>query len=166
MVSKYSYLVLLVFSFLLLVASALFVLGVTIIVMSLKLDVLFVGLFLIWIASTPFFVIARQYKVIVITETQVIIRWVFGLVKRAYLFDSLKRNDYRYTTGGVILKPVDGEQITLGEKEFRNYLDLKSALDSVIEIDHDLKLTYLPKSMRIWTLIGVLLLILVLVMKL
>src|SRR5690606_5357414 len=98
---------------------------------------LIVGLLLyLWFPTLMLYLILQQYKWIYINETKITIKWIFGLITKSYNFDEVKRGDYIFGAHGIILKPNNSEQFTIGSKEFENYNEISKAISSNIQLDN------------------------------
>lgn len=118
-------------------------------------------LFLLYIPLMLLFLVIQQYKVICITGNKIIIKKFVGLIRRTYNLKEVKRAEYSYRGSIVIfLEFCDGNQITIGPKEFSNFYELSQRINSEIERDTNIKHKIITPSFSIWLTIFFILMVL------
>lgn len=111
-------------------------------------DIIAMTLFLTSIAIFPLimmFSLLRKFK---IHSDKLEVIYAFGLIRHFYNYNELKVSDYTWrTSGGILIKTPDGEQMTLGQKQYSNYFEIREALQSKIKKE-DIKLKYTTRLTR------------------
>jgi hypothetical protein len=117
-------------------------------------DILSGLLFLTWLALFPIILILTQMRKYVVLEDKLEVSYLFGLIKRSYLYEGLTISDYRWSTKGILIQPSDGDQMTIGVPQYRNFDALKQSLELKIKKEK-LAVQYSTKFMRLLMLLGV-----------
>jgi hypothetical protein len=105
------------------------------------------ALFLSWLCAFQFalpYILTRNFR---LHEDRLEIVHLFGLVRRSYAYDTLQLAGYRYTTSGVVIQKTNGDQVTLGQKQYKNYEELRQVLQEKIR-EGPLRLRFTNKFMR------------------
>lgn len=96
------------------------------------IDIIAGILFLSWISIFPlvlFMSLLRDFK---FHSDKLEVVYLYGLINRFYDYKDLKISDYVWSTGGILIQLPDGDQMTLGEKQYKNYNQVKKALEKNI----------------------------------
>lgn len=117
-------------------------------------DIIFGALFVIWLGLFPLIMIVQHLCGIEIKDDHVVIKYVFGLISSRYNFNRLKQAQYFFFNEGVIIETDSGKQITIGQKQYQNYAQLRDLIDKYIERSDKLRPRYWSKTLIILTLIG------------
>ncbi|MCV9386987.1 hypothetical protein [Reichenbachiella ulvae] len=124
----------------------------------LRLDIISGTLFLIWIGLLPLILVGEHLRGIVIREDHLELSYLFGLFRTKHYFTNLKQNQYWYHNEGVVVETESGYQFTLGQKQYRNYSELRNLIDEKIDKSDELTLRRFTRTLKILTVSGVIIL--------
>ena len=117
-----------------------------------------------WIALTPLFLTLSMMRNFVVHEERLEVNYLFGLLRYFYDYKELKVSDYTWSTKGVLIELPDGDQLTIGERQYRNYQELKHSLEKRIQKEK-IGIKYSNRFTRLLIGFGVFILILLLIGK-
>jgi hypothetical protein len=117
-------------------------------------DILTGLLFLTWIAAMPTSLILSQMRNYFTYADRLEVTYLFGLLKFNYNYKSLKISDYFWLAKGILIELPDGDQLTLGEKQYRNFSELKESLKSKI-IHEQIEIKYSNRFARFMIAFGI-----------
>lgn len=105
-------------------------------------------LFLTWIAIMPIAMMLTVMRNYVTHPDKLEVKYLFGLIKHFYSYKELRISDYAWSTKGILIELPDGDQLTLGKNQYRNFDEIARALaDKIhrerIEVKYTTKLTRL-----------------------
>lgn len=92
------------------------------------LDILAGILFLTWIAVLPLVMMLIVTKNYVTHPDKIEVNYFFGQIKRFYAYTNLKISDYVWTTKGLLIELPNGDQMTLGKNQYRNFDEIRSGV--------------------------------------
>ncbi len=95
-------------------------------------------------------------------ENKLEVRYIFGLIKQFYYYNDLRVSEYFWSTNGILIETSNGDQFTLGEKQYTNYSELKEAFQSRIKKDV-IKIKYTTRMTRVLLFLGVALTVLLII---
>lgn len=135
---------------------------------KMSLDVIIGILFVTWFAVFPLgMVIQMAVRNYVIDSNKLEVVYLFGLIRFFYNYNDLKISDYSWRgVDGLLIELPDGEQMTIGINQYRNYNEIKESLESRIKKEK-IEVKYTNQFTRIMFVIGgVLLIALIILLKL
>ena len=152
--SKYSKVILSIFgSF---VAICLFLIYVGLDLIFTSQDIKVFGYVILIFCIACLTVIAEIFKIIHITDTQLIVYRYFFFKKEENLLEDVVINDFKYQNSkGLILVIKNNYPITIGYTEYKNSDDLINSLKAKCKIDPEIKYVW-PLSFIIIILLGIL----------
>ena len=118
-----------------------------------RLDIIAGVIFLSWLAIYPLALMSILIRNVAIYSDRLEVNYFFGLMKKSYDFTDLKVSEYKWSTNGVLIQFSDGDQMTLGERQYTNYIDIKQELENRIKKEK-IKVKYTTRFTRILMLIG------------
>jgi len=128
-------------------------------------DSLALMLFLNWIILSPPVLLWSAVRNYTIYNERLEVSYLFGIIKYNYHFNELKLSDYTWSTKGILIETSDGEQMTIGVNQYKNYELLKDELEKRIA-KTKLKVNYTNRLTRTWLFIGgISLVLLIIAMK-
>ena len=98
-------------------------------------------------------------KKIIVDLGHLKILYFFGLLSWSYRYSTLKISDHFTGNDGILIQLENGEQITLGEKQYKNYYHLKDLLlanikdNRKLEVKFTNRLTLIMISLMITSLV-------------
>jgi hypothetical protein len=119
---------------------------------------LFLGLLLVF-QLILFWTLVRNY---VFHPDRLEVNYFFGLVRYYYPYQDLKISNYFKYTAGVLIQTPDGDQLTLGEKQYRNFHEVKQALEERISKE-TIPVKWFNKFTKRMSLVIVILLVIILI---
>jgi hypothetical protein len=119
-------------------------------------------LFLTWIALMPMVMMLTLMRNYVTHSDKLEVNYFFGLVKHFYSYKDLRISDYAWSTKGFLIALPDGDQMTLGKNQYRNFDEITKALGEKIQSEK-IEVKYTTKVTRLLLIIGGISLILMLI---
>src|SRR5437879_3183659 len=111
------------------------------------LDIIAGTVVLTWVAIFPLLMILSLMRNYVIHPDKLEVYYLFGLFKFFYDYSDLRIPDYSWTTKGILIQFSNGDQSTLGERQYKNYNEIKDSLESKI-IKEDINIRYTTRFTR------------------
>jgi len=110
-------------------------------------------LLLVWLSLFQlilFWTLIRNY---VFHDDQLEVNYVFGMIRFYYPYKNLRISDYFFSTGGILIEAPNGDQMTIGEKQYKNFHAIKQSLETKI-IKENIRIKFTTKFTRIMFVIG------------
>ena len=123
-----------------------------------RLDIISGTLFMIWFGLFPLILVGQHLRGIRINETHLELSYFFGLLRFRHEFKDLKQSQYRYYGEGVVIETNNGHQITLGQRQYRNYTELRNMIDEKITKSDELTVRRVNRTIIIQIISGAIIL--------
>ena len=123
-----------------------------------RLDIISGTLFLIWIGLLPLILVGEHLRGITIKEDHLELSYLFGLFRTKHFFTNLKQNQYWYYNEGVVVESENGYQFTLGQKQYRNYPELRNLINKKIDKSDELTVRRFTRTLKVLTATGIIIL--------
>jgi hypothetical protein len=94
--------------------------------------------------------IIRNYH---IKDEHLEVRYLFGLITNEFQYKDLTLSDYRWSTRGLLIELPNGDQLTIGIKQYKNFDTIKEALEKKIDKE-SINVKHTTKFTRIMFVIG------------
>jgi hypothetical protein len=91
-----------------------------------------------------FWILARGY---VVKNDRLEVNYLFGVVKVFYKYKDLKISNYYWVTEGLLIEIPDGDQMTIGANQYKNFNELKQSLEERIQ-KSKIEVKYTTRSTR------------------
>ena len=115
-----------------------------------SLDIISGTLFLIWMGILPLIAAGELLRRIIIKDDHLELSYLFGLFRTKHFFVDLKQNQYWYYNEGVVVESKNGYQFTLGQKQYRNYPELRNLLNQKIAKSDELTVRRINRTLKVW----------------
>ncbi|AKQ45961.1 hypothetical protein TH63_10425 [Rufibacter radiotolerans] len=122
------------------------------------IDIIGGVLFLSWISIFPLALFLSLLKDFKFHPNKLEVIYLYGLFTRFYDYKDLKISDYVWSTSGILIQLPDRDQMTLGEKQYQNYSQVKKALEQNIP-KGAIKVKLTNRFSRIMILLGAIIII-------
>lgn len=110
-------------------------------------------LFISWIAIFPSIMMFSLIKNYHISDEHLEVKYLFGLLTHRYQYSELKISDYTWSTKGLLIELPNSDQLTIGERQYKNYSTIKEALEERI-VKEEIKVRYTTRFTRTMFIIG------------
>ncbi|MEP4531619.1 MAG: hypothetical protein ABJ004_00945 [Cyclobacteriaceae bacterium] len=124
----------------------------------LRLDIISGTLFLIWLGLLPLILVGEHLRGVTIREDHLELSYLFGLFRTKHFFTNLKQSQYWYHNEGIVVETETGYQFTLGQKQYRNYSELRNHINEKIAKSDELTVRRFTRTLKILTVTGVIIL--------
>ncbi len=117
------------------------------------LDIITGILFLTWIGVMPIAMMLTVMRNYVTHADKLEVNYLFGVIKHFYDYKDLRISDYVWSTKGVLIELPDGDQMTLGKNQYRNFDEITKALGDKIQKEK-IEVKYTTRLTRLFFIIG------------
>lgn len=115
-----------------------------------SIDMILGLLFLSWIVIIPLTLLIPMFRSVELLDDRLKVNYLFGLIIHEHFYTRLKLGKYFYHKGnGLVVENDNGQQMTFGEKEYKNYHEVKGLLENKIARVEKIELRYVSKTMII-----------------
>lgn len=105
-------------------------------------------LLLVWLSLFQLVLFWTLIRNFVFHDDQLEVSYAFGLIRFYYPYKDLRISDYVFFTSGILIKTPNGDQMTIGEKQYKNYHEIKQSLEEKIRKE-DIRIKFTTKFTRI-----------------
>lgn len=110
-------------------------------------------IFLTWLFVLVLIAMWTMLRNFIVHADKLEVNYLFGTIKFFYDYKTLKIYDYIWTTKGTLIQIPNGDQITLGELQYKNYSEIKEALEGRIQKEK-IEIRYTTRFTRLMFVVG------------
>ena len=125
-----------------------------------NLEIITTILFVAWLAIFPLIVMIQALPSLVFENSRLELSYFYGFITRRYELKNLRQSNFSPRGDGILIELENGDQVTIGRKQFLNYDELKKFIeDNIAVTTPKIKLKRTTKIMRIMIWFGAIILL-------